>query len=314
MPVSICVVGSFVMDFIFETPRRPVKGESVIGKSFHMATGGKGANQAMQAGLLGADVRMVGRVGQDMFGDMQLESLSKAGVDVSHIIRDPDNGTGVASIVLDPEGDNSIVMVPRANMACRVDDVKAAASCIEDAEIVLLQLEIPMKVNRRTINMAKAAGRKIILDPAPACAIEDYFFENVDIVTPNETEAAILCGVEVADPASAREAALVMHARGAKTVVVTLGEKGVLLSEPDRAAHFPPYVIRAADTTAAGDAFAGALAVFLGEGKPLEEAVSLAGAAGALCATRIGAQPSLPSREELEGFLKSTEAPEAKEI
>ncbi|MFH1538742.1 MAG: ribokinase [bacterium] len=314
MPVSICVVGSFVMDFIFETPRRPVKGESVIGKSFHMATGGKGANQAMQAGLLGADVKMIGRVGQDMFGDMQLESLSKAGVDVSNIIRDHDNGTGVASIVLDPEGDNSIVMVPRANMACRVDDVKENASCIDEADIVLIQLEIPMKVTRQTIKMARAAGKRIILDPAPACALEDYFFENVDIMTPNETEASILSGVDVSDPATAREAALAMHDRGAKTVVVTMGEKGVLLSERDRAVHFTPYKIKAADTTAAGDAFAGALAVFLGEGNPMDKAISLAAAAGALCATKIGAQPSLPSRVELEDFLKANAALDAKEL
>ncbi|MEW6200946.1 MAG: ribokinase [bacterium] len=310
MAVSITVVGSFVMDFIFETPKRPVKGETVIGRSFHMATGGKGANQAMQAALLGAKAWMVGRVGADMFGDMQLESLSKAGVDVSYVIRDQNNGTGVASIVLDMEGDNSIVMVPRANMACQTDDVERARNCVENSDMILLQLEIPMKVNRYAIKLAKQLDKKIILDPAPACAVEDYFYENVEIMTPNETEAAILSGVDVKDVESARKAARVMHERGARTVVVTLGDKGTLLSEGERATYFPPCRIKAVDSTAAGDAFAGALAVFLGECYPILDAVKLAGAAGALCATKLGAQPSLPSRREFDDFLHQVTPPE----
>ena len=314
MAVRLTVVGSFVMDFIFETPKRPVKGESVLGKSFNMATGGKGANQAMQAALLGAQVWMVGRVGTDMFGDMQIESLSKAGVDVSYIIRDHQNGTGVASIVLDPEGDNSIVMVPRANMACLTDDVDKARTCVENSDAILLQLEIPMKVNRYAVKLAKQLKKRIILDPAPACALEDYFYENVDIMTPNETEAAILSGVDVVDVKSARKAALVMHERGASTVVVTLGDKGTLLSEGKKATYFPPCRIKAVDSTAAGDAFAGAFAVWLGEGYPIEKAVKLAGAAGALCATKLGAQPSLPSRKEFDDFLKQVSPPEPKTV
>lgn len=311
MPVSICVVGSFVMDFIFETSKRPVRGESVIGRGFHMATGGKGANQAMQAALLGADVKMIGRVGRDMFGDMQLDSLSKAGVDVSLIIRDPDNGTGVAGIVLDADGDNSIVMVPRANTACKADDVKAAAAAVENADVVLIQLEIPMKVNRQVVKIARSAGKTIILDPAPACAIEDYFYENVDIMTPNETEAGLLSGVPVTDIPSAKRAAAVMRERGLRIAVITMGGNGVLLDNGGRVKHFPPFEVRAADTTAAGDSFAGTLAVRLAEGVPLEDALVTAAAAGALCATKIGAQPSLPNRAELEAFISARSAPAA---
>jgi ribokinase len=308
MSVSIAVVGSFMTDFIFETPKRPVKGETVIGKSFHLATGGKGANQAMAAALLGADVSMVGRIGRDMFGDMQIESLTKAGVHTECIIRDPEQGTGVAAIVLDSAGDNSIVIVPRANMACKIEDVAAAKPCIEKADYVLLQLEIPMKVNRRAVETARKLGKKVILDPAPACVLEDFFFENVDIVTPNETEATLLSGEEVTDVASAERAAREIARRGVRTVIVTLGEQGALVCQDGDCQLFSPYSIKTVDTTAAGDAFTGSLAVWLGEGFPLDEAVRRACMVGALTASRLGAQPSLPSRADFESFRAAAES------
>lgn len=302
MSVTLAVIGSFMTDFIFETPKRPVKGETVIGKSFHLATGGKGANQAMAAALLGGDVWMVGRIGQDTFGDMQMESLSKAGVRTDYIVRDPENGTGVASIVLDIEGDNSIVIVPCANMACKPEDVTRALPCVEKAQYVLLQLEIPMKVNRKAVEEAKRAGKKIIMDPAPACVLEDFFFKNVDIMTPNETEASLLSGMDVADAASAARAAREIARRGVPTVIVTLGDKGSLVCEGDRCVLYPPYAVKAVDSTAAGDAFTGSLAVFLAEGHELAEAVRRANMVGALTASRLGAQPSLPTREAFEAF------------
>lgn len=276
----------------------------MIGKSFHMATGGKGANQAMAAARLGADVWMVGRVGQDIFGDMQLESLSKAGVKTEHILRDAENGTGVASIVLDAEGDNSIVLVPRANMACTPDDVTKAKGCIEAADYVLLQLEIPMKVNRKAVEMARKLGKKIIMDPAPACVLEEFYFENVDIMTPNETEASLLSGFDVTDPESGARAAREIARRGVPTVIITMGEKGSLVCREGRCELYPPYEVRTVDTTAAGDAFTGSLAVWLGEGYELPEAVRRANMVGALTASKLGAQPSLPSRDEFEDFLK----------
>ncbi|HOC91152.1 MAG TPA: ribokinase [bacterium] len=299
---KVAVVGSFVMDFIFETPRRPLKGESIIGKSFGMAPGGKGANQAMQAALMGAETHMIGRVGNDVFGDSILESLSRAGVNVECVIRDS-AGTGCSGVILDSEGDNSIVMVPRANMACSVSDVDAAADIIRGADVLLLQLEIPMKVNARAVKIAKKAGVRIIMDPAPACPIEDSYYKDVTIMTPNETEARILSGLDVNDVAGAEAAARELAARGLRTAIITMGGNGTLLLDAGEAIFLPPVKVDVKDTTAAGDAFTGSLAVFLSEGKPLAEAAKLAGTVGALATTKYGAQPSLPDRQALRSFL-----------
>jgi len=305
--VKIAVVGSFVMDFIFETEKRPVKGESVVGRSFSMAPGGKGANQAMQAALLGADVKVVGRLGEEVFGQQIIDSLNGAGVDTGYVKRDP-AGTACSGIVLDAEGDNSIVMVPRANMECRPADVDAAREVIEAADMLLLQLEIPMDVNERAVKIAKELGKKIIMDPAPARELDEFYYSNVDIMTPNETEAGYLSGVEVRDPASAREAAARLAGRGLGTVIITLGGAGTLLRDGGGEARlFPARKVDVKDTTAAGDSFTGALAVFLGEGKELGEAVRLAGLAASLSTTKLGAQPSLPDRKAFEAFCAETE-------
>ncbi|MFA6448092.1 MAG: ribokinase [bacterium] len=304
--VKIVVVGSFVMDFIFKTPRRPLKGESVIGKSFNMAPGGKGANQAMQAALLGAQVHMVGRVGADVFGDQILESLSGAGVNVDYVKRDP-AGTGCSAIVLDEDGDNSIVMVPCSNMVCRPEDVVAAEEVIKQADMLLLQLEIPMKVNEKAVKIARKHNVPVIMDPAPACALEDFYYKNVQIMKPNETEAQILSGMNVTDAASAEEAAREISSRGVETVIVTLGSAGVLLLDKDKAVHVPTAKVDVVDTTAAGDSFTGGLAVFIAEGKPIEEAVRLANCVAALSTTRLGAQPSLPNRDAVEAFISKCE-------
>ncbi len=300
--VKVAVVGSMVMDFIFETPRRPVKGESIVGKAFSMAPGGKGANQAMQAALLGAKVYMIGRAGDDIFGTEIINSLSRAGVDTTYIKRDP-AGTACSGVVLDSEGDNSIVMVPRANMKCDYTDVEDARPAIEDADIILLQLEIPLKVNEKVVKLARKLGKKIILDPAPACPIEDFYFENVDIMKPNETEATILTGIDVVDDESAVRAAEDIARRGVKTVMITMGGRGVLIYSYGRAAFVEPPKVNVRDTTAAGDSFTGAFAVFLCEGCSLEEAARKAVCTSAISVTRLGAQPSLPNRDEVEKFF-----------
>lgn len=298
---KIAVVGSFVMDFIFETTKRPARGESVVGKDFNMAPGGKGANQAMQAALLGADVNMIGRIGDDVFGARILDSLRGAGVNVDFVKKDA-AGTACAAIVVDAEGDNSIVMVPRANMRCEKMDIDAAMSAIEAADIILLQLEIPMKVNEKAVKVARKLGKTIIMDPAPACPLEGYYYENVDIMTPNETEASILSGITVRDAETAEAAAREISARGLKTVIVTMGGAGSLLYTDDKAQLIPPVSVSPRDTTAAGDSFTGSLATFIGEGMPLAEAARLAGIVAAISTTRLGAQPSLPSRAEFESF------------
>jgi ribokinase len=305
MPVNIAVIGSFVTDFIFKTPRRPVKGETVVGSGFDMAMGGKGANQAVMAAHLGAHVSMIGRVGKDNFGDMQIENMKRAGVSTDFIVRDPDLGTGAGGIVVDADGDNSIVFVPNANgKVCR-EDVDAATAAIESCDTLLVQLELPFKVNGYAIKKAHKLGKRVILDPAPACVLEDYFYEYSSIMTPNETEAAILTGVKVVDPETAEQAARMIAKKGCETVIITMGGNGVFVLDCGQGLYVPPVPVNAVDTTAAGDAFTGSLAVFLGQGKPMGEAVKLAGIAGALCATRMGAQPSLPTRTQFEAFLAS---------
>lgn len=308
MPVKIAVVGSFVTDFIFKTPRRPVKGETIVGTGFELAMGGKGANQAVMAALMGAEVSMIGRVGADQFGDMQIENMRRVGVNTDYIVRDPREGTGCSGIIVDETGDNSIVFVPRANRAVVREDVDAGIEALRAAETLLVQLELPFKVNGYAVKKGRALGKRVILDPAPACALEDFFYQCSDIMTPNETEASILSGVQVVDIKSAEEAARAIAKKGCRTVIVTMGEKGTLLLHGGEAEHFKPVKIEAVDTTAAGDAFTGSLAVFLGQGHPIDEAVRLAGIAGALSATRLGAQPSLPTRKEFERFRAKVES------
>ncbi len=303
---KIVVVGSFVMDFIFETMKRPVKGETVVGKSFSTAPGGKGANQAMQAALLGADAAAVGRVGDDVYGSEILDSLSGAGVDVRWVKKDS-AGTACSAVVLDAEGDNSIVMVPRANMNFEPLDLDDAIPLIESADTIIIQLEIPVQVNEKTVRLARRLRKRIILDPAPACELDDFFYKNVDIMTPNETEATMLSGIDVVDVDSAEKAAAVIAARVLKTVIITMGGNGTLLYDEDGVAFFPPVPVDVKDTTAAGDSFTGSLAVFLDEGKDIREAVELSGCVAALSTTKLGAQPSLPDRAAFECFVETIE-------
>ena len=300
----IVVVGSSNTDMVVKAERIPVPGETVTGGQFVMAAGGKGANQAVAAARLGAEVTFVAKLGQDMFGDQAIENYNKEGIVTDLILRDPKHHTGVALIMVDQEGENLIAVASGANHALTPQDVEQAAERIRSADVVMLQLETPMDTVQFAAQLAADAGVPVILDPAPAAPLDNSLLERVAYLTPNESEAERLTGIQVQDEASARAAADELLGRGARHVIVTLGSKGALVAGPDGASLIPSYAIDARDTTAAGDAFNGGLASALAKGMPLEEAVRQASLAGALAVTRMGAQPSLPTEEELRRFAE----------
>jgi ribokinase len=299
MPARIVVVGSANMDLVVRAPRIPSPGETVTGGSFLRADGGKGANQAVAAARLGAAVTFVARVGSDELGEAAIEGLRAEGIDVRHIGRDPAEPSGVALIVVDEAGENAIAVAPGANEALSVQNVEEARPAIESADVLLLQLETPLPAVKRAAELAAHAGAAVILNPAPARSLPDALLELVDVLTPNEGEAELL-----AEQATPSAAAAHLRQRGAARVVVTLGAAGALVCTGADPHIVPGFPVRAVDTTAAGDAFNGALAVALGSKIPLTEAVRFACGAGALAATAPGARPSLPSRARLDGFLR----------
>ena len=305
---KVVVVGSFNMDLVIKTERRPQRGETLIGEEFGMFIGGKGANQAIAASRLGADVTMIGRLGADLFGDTFFTEFDRENIDTSFVVRDAEVGTGVASPVIDADGDNSIIIVPRANMRLDVEDVERAASKIADADVLLLQLEVPIESSKRAAEIARANGVEIILNPAPACVLPDSFLELVDILVPNEVETEFLTKVTVADDEGARLAAKVLFEKGISTIVLTLGNRGALLLTSQRSQLVPAYNVKVVDTTAAGDAFCGALATALAGGDKIEDAVAFANATGALAVTVLGAAPSMPTAEQVHDFVVSSKA------
>ncbi|HUT92156.1 MAG TPA: ribokinase [Thermoguttaceae bacterium] len=300
----IVVVGSSNTDMVVKAERIPVPGETVTGGQFVMAAGGKGANQAVAAARLGAEVTFVARIGQDMFGDQAVEGYQKEGIVTDWILRDPQRHTGVALIMVDQQGENLIAVASGANHALTPQDVERAAERIRAADAVMLQLETPMDTVRFTAQLAADAGVPVILDPAPAAPLDRSLLERVTYLTPNESEAERLTGLPVQDEASAREAAAKLLQSGARHVIVTLGSQGALVAGPEGATLIPGYQVEARDSTAAGDAFNGGLASALAKGLSLEEAVRQANLGGALSVTRMGAQPSLPTEEELRRFAE----------
>jgi len=303
MPARVTVVGSLNMDLVVRAPRIPRPGETIIGGEFRTVPGGKGANQAVAAARLGAQVAMVGRVGGDAFGGLLLENLAAAGVDHTFVTRDPQAATGVALIEVDDAGQNSIVVVSGANMRLAPADVEAAAAAIGVADVLLLQLESPLETVTRAAQVAHARGVTVILNPAPARPVPAGLLGLVDVLIPNESETALLTGLPVGDQEEAQAAAAALRRMGVATVILTLGERGALLAYEGGAELFPAFDVTPVDTTAAGDAFVGGLAVALAEGRPLREAVRWGNAAGALATTRLGAQPSLPTRQALDDML-----------
>jgi ribokinase len=299
------------MDLVVRAPHMPIPGETVIGSDFRTIAGGKGANQAVAAARLGAEVTMIGRVGDDDFGRAQLRNLGELGIDTTYVIVDPEAATGIALITLDASGQNSIVLVPGANMRLTKEDINAAQGAIIQSDVLVLQLESPLEVVTYAIDIVggvsdtdKAEEVKVILNPAPARPIPKETLARLDYLIPNESETALLTGIEVVDINSAKEAAEHLRDEGVGTVILTLGARGAFLASAEESVHVPGYKVEVVDTTAAGDAFVGGLAVALAQGQRLAGAVRYANAAGALAVTRLGAQPSLPTRQEVEEFMR----------
>ena len=297
---KIIVVGSLNTDLVVRTPRFPQPGETISGEDLQVIPGGKGANQAVAAARLGANVSMLGRVGKDNFGDFLLDNLKANHVD-THLIEREDASTGTATIIVDANGQNSIILSAGANGNVSSVDVEHAS--FSDYSLLLLQLEIPTPTVLSAAKLAKQNGVRVVLNPAPAKELPDELISLADFIIPNETELSLLTGMEVNDIPSAEEAARALLNKGAKNVIVTLGSKGALIVNEKTNIHMETYKVDVVDTTAAGDAFIGGLASVLDSANSLPDAVRYACACGALAATIFGAQPSLPRKEEVERFM-----------
>jgi ribokinase len=308
MTRRVVVVGSLSVDFVMRVPRRPQKGETIEGFDFNTFVGGKGNNQALAAAKAGAQVIMIGRVGADEHGERIALNLREHGVDTKHLLHDKETGTGIANIYVDPEGDNSIVIVTRANSKVCNEDLVSAAEAIAGAGVLLLQLEIPIPAVVAAAKAAKKAGLTVILNPAPAPPdgeLPAELLKCVDIIVPNQTEAELLTSIKVTDAASAAAAAAKLKEMGAGNVIVTMGEAGAFLCDSKGTTEMlPSFAVKAVDTTAAGDAFCGALAAALAQDHQLPSAIRLGCAAGALACTKPGAAPSLPSQEEIRELMR----------
>ena len=300
---EVTVVGSFNTDLVSRTPRMPVKGETILGGPFHMGPGGKGANQAVAAARLGADTTMVVKLGQDPFGDLAEANLVKEGIRPNLIFRTAESHTGAALIMLDAEGENMIVVAAGANNLLSPADVDKARAAIQQADVMLVQLEIPQETVERAVELAHQAGAIVVLNPAPGRPLSAELLRMVDVLTPNETETQIISGLPVRNRKEAEAAARQLLQQGVGSVVVTLGADGALVATANQITHVPGRKVQVVDTTGAGDAFSGALAVALAEGKQLVEAVAFATAAAALQVTKIGTAPAMPYRQEVDAFL-----------
>jgi len=302
---DILVIGSLNMDLVTRTPYLPKPGETIHGHQFTMVPGGKGANQAAAIAKLGASVAMFGKVGEDAFGENVLASLHSAGVDTSSVIVDPDVTTGIAAILVDDHGENSIVVTAGANHMLSIADIKRIPPLFLTAKYLVLQLEIPLDVVQYSIEEAKKNDMRVVLNTAPAYHEVNSFLDQVDYLLLNETEAQIYTGRNVLDLADAESSVKDLLRMGVPVVVLTIGERGALLGFQNQVTHIETHKVEVVDTTAAGDAFTGGFTVALNKGASLEKAVQYANAVGALTVTRLGAQSSLPTAAEVDLFLSS---------
>ncbi len=302
---SIVVVGSTNTDMVIKAPHLPQPGETILGGTFFMSAGGKGANQAVAAARLGGSVLLVAKTGYDIFGKQSLELFAKEGIDISAIIRDRYQPSGVALITVDDKGENCIVVAPGANAALSKEDIDLEKGKIETASLLLIQLETPVETVEYVAGIAHSKKIKLVLNPAPATMLNDELLKKVSIITPNQKEAEMLTGIKVSDEATAKEAALALHKKGIETVIVTMGAMGALVYEHNKYTMIHGHKVNVVDTTAAGDVFNGALVVAISEKKTTIDAVKFACKAAAISVTRLGAQASTPYRKEVESFTSS---------
>ncbi|MGQ5291854.1 ribokinase [Pectobacterium actinidiae] len=302
---KLVVLGSINADHILNLEQFPRPGETVIGEQYSVAFGGKGANQAVAAGRSGADIAFIACVGEDDIGTRICQQLSKDNIDVSAVEAISGETTGVALIFVNADAENMIAINAGANAVVSLDYLHRHQQHIIDASALLMQLESPLETVIAAAKLAHENQTKVILNPAPARELPDELLSLVDMITPNETEAQFLTGITVETEDDAARAAQVLHDKGIETVLITLGSRGVWLSENGQGIRIPGYRVKAVDTIAAGDTFNGALVTALLENKPMSSAVKFAHAAAAIAVTRRGAQPSVPWREEIDAFLQT---------
>ena len=300
MSRKIVVIGSCNTDMVINLDRLPLPGETLLGGQFFMNSGGKGANQAVAAARLGGKVSFIAKVGNDPFGIRSLDQYKAEGIGTKHVLVDKEHPSGVALILVDSHGENSIAVASGANAHLMPKDIDEAQSAIKDSDIVLMQLETPMETVERAALIAKQEGKKVILNPAPAQPLSASLLECLYMLIANETEAEFISGVQITDMNSVARAADIICSKGVENVVITLGSKGAFIKERGAYHQVPALKVKAVDATAAGDTFCGAVCVALAEDKGITEAVEFANRAAAVTVTRMGAQSSLPYRREVE--------------
>ena len=296
---KVVVIGSCNTDMVVKANRLPVPGETVLGGTFYMNPGGKGANQAIAASRLGAEVTFISKIGYDLFGLQALEIYKSEKINTEFIFTDQKSPSGVALISVDSFGENSIIVAPGASRSLSIEDINKAEEKIKEADIILMQLEVPIETAEFAATIANKYNRKVILNPAPASTLSDTFLRNIHTILPNRIEAEMLSGIKVIDIESAHRAAKTIGDKGIENVVITLGKDGAYVKEKDKYAMIPAKQVETIDTTVAGDVFCGAFSVCLSEKHSLTEAVEFANAAAAIAVTRIGAQSAIPYKMEV---------------
>lgn len=296
---KIIIIGSSNTDLVIKLKRLPLPGETLFGDMFFMNPGGKGANQAVAAARLGGNIFFIGKIGADMFGGKAINTLRDENINIDYIVNDPVNPSGVAFILIDEFGENSIVVMPGSNFSLSTSDISEKVLDLNSSDLLLMQLEIPLETVCYAAEKAKNTGAKVILNPAPAAQLPDDLLNNLFLITPNETEAEYLTGVKVTDLASAEKSALIFKEKGVQNIIITLGASGAYVLSDSVSRIIPASPVKALDTTAAGDVFNGALVVGLSEGMDLIHATDFANKAAAISVTRLGAQSSAPFRTEI---------------